>query len=123
MEKTYRTGIRHRADTGDRPNGVVFRIDDDSAREIVRLSALVNTHGLYKVTQFDFRARYTRCEPIAPEYPEGAMVDRVVSTEADCLNVSESEFWFSAYLKHSDIEFSSEALRIADLKECFGLSA
>lgn len=122
MEKTYRTGIRRSADIGELPDCVAFRIDEDSAREILKLSALVKEHGLYKVEKFDFRACYTRTQPVASEQVGSVPMQHIVSTEADCLNVSDSEFWFSAYLKHTDIQINSEAQSIADLQACVGLT-
>jgi hypothetical protein len=40
-------------------------------------------------------------------------------TEANVLNVSDKEFWFSAYIKHTDIEILSEQQRIDDLVQRF----
>ncbi|WP_295002366.1 hypothetical protein [uncultured Dechloromonas sp.] len=122
MEKFYRTPIWHPFDAGDLPDCVTFCIDDESALEILRLSALVKTHGLYKVEKFDFRAHYTRTAEANPGEANGGQASQFV-TEADRLNVSDTEFWFSAYLKHTDVVLNSEAQPIADLKESFGLTA
>lgn len=123
MEKQYRTSVRTDADYDEIPEVVQFTIDDLTAREIVRLAALVKANGLYKVEKFDYRARYLKND--LEETPEEAAAegeDNEVRTDSDCLNVSETEFWFSAYLKHCDVEILGERQRISELIEFFGLS-
>jgi hypothetical protein len=39
---------------------VEFIIEEATAAEIIRLAAIVNTNGLYKVERFDYRARYLK---------------------------------------------------------------
>ncbi|MDI9689731.1 hypothetical protein [Burkholderia cenocepacia] len=128
MEKHYRTDVRSDSDYDELPEVVAFSVDEATARGIVRLSALVTANGLYKVEKFDYRASYFRRDPEKgpSEGPEAAEVDdgdNDVRTDADCLNVSETEFWFSAYLKHTDVEILSERKRISELVEFFGIVA
>ena len=49
------------------------------------------------------------------------MYDDTVRTEADMLNVSDTSFCFSAYLKHSNVKIRSEWVLIDDLVEHFNL--
>jgi hypothetical protein len=122
---TFRTEVRCGNDHyNDVPTVVEFIIEEATAAEIIRLAAIVNTNGLYKVERFDYRARYLKFDPKEnPEDAELAGEDNEFRTEADVLNVSDTEFWFSAYIKHTDIEVLSEQLRIDDLAQRFDLEA
>jgi len=122
---TFRTEARCGNDHyNDVPTVVEFIIEEATAAEIIRLAAIVNTNGLYKVERFDYRARYLKFDPKEnPEDAELAGEDNEFRTEADVLNVSDTEFWFSAYIKHTDIEVLSEQLRIDDLAQRFDLEA
>jgi hypothetical protein len=120
--KTFRTEVRYGNDNyNDVPSVVEFCIDEATAAEIIRLAAIVNSNGLYKVEKFDYRARYLKCDPEEdPEESKLAGEENEFRTEADVLNVSDEEFWFSAYIKHTDIEILSEQQSIDDLVEHFG---
>ena len=124
MEKQYRTVVCTNGDYDDLPEIVEFEIDAATAREIVKLSALVKANGLVAVQKSDRRARYYQYDPVEnPEEAQEAGEDNEVRTSADCLNVNDEDFWFSAYLKHADIELLSERRCIAHLIGCFGISA
>ena len=47
--------------------------------------------------------------------------EQAVSTENECLNVTSSDFWYSASYKNSRQEFRSERISIAELAHTFGL--
>ena len=57
-DKLFRTEVSSSDEFADLPADVEFSIDLATAREIVRLSAVVKEHGLYKVEKFDYRAQY-----------------------------------------------------------------
>jgi hypothetical protein len=124
MEKSYLTIVCTNGDYDDLPKIVEFDIDETTAREIVKLSALVKANGLVAVQKRDRRARYYQYDPVEnPEQAQEAGEDNEVRTSADCLNVNEEDFWFSAYLKHADIELLSERRCTAQLIGCLGISA
>src|SRR3984957_4247639 len=105
----------------DIPTVVEFTIDEATAAEIIRLAAIVKSNELYKVEKFDYRARYLKCDPeVDPEEAKLAGDENEFRTEADVLSVSDEEFWFSAYIKHTDIEILSEQQSIDDLVQHFG---
>jgi hypothetical protein len=120
---TFRTEVRCGNDHyNDVPAVVEFIIEAAAAVEIIRLAAIVKANDLYKVERFDYRARYLKFDPQEdPEDAELAGEDNEFRTEADVLNVSDQEFWFSAYIKHTDIEVLSEPLRIEELVQRFNL--
>jgi hypothetical protein len=121
--KTFRTEVRCGKDNyNDIPTVVEFIIEEATAAEIIRLATIVKANDLYKVERFDYRAKYLKFDP--QEDPEDAKLageENEFRTEADVLNVSDQEFWFSAYIKHTDIEVLSEQLRIDDLVQRFDL--
>jgi hypothetical protein len=119
--KTFRTEVRCGADNyNDIPTVVAFSIDQTDAAEIIRLAGIVKTNNLYKIEKFDYRAQYLKYDPEQdPEEAKLAGEENEFRTEADVLNVSDSEFWFSSYIKHTDIEISSEQQLIDDLAKYF----
>jgi hypothetical protein len=120
--KTFRTEVRYGNDNyNDVPSVVEFCIDEATAAEIIRLAAIVKSNDLYKVEKFDYRARYLKCDPEEdPEEAKLAGEENEFRTEADVLNISDEEFWFSAYIKHTDIEILSEQQSIDDVVQHFG---
>src|SRR5882672_11284139 len=118
--KTFRTEVRCGDDYNDIPSAVEFSIDEATAADIIRLAGIVTVNGLYKVEKFDYRAKYLKYDPEQdPEEAKLAGEENEFRTEADVLNVSDTEFWFSAYIKHTDIEILSEQQRIDDLVQHF----
>ena len=120
--KTYRTEVHSDSDYDDIPTLVEFSIDEATAKEIIQLAGLVKARGLYKVDKFDRRATYLRYDPDQdPESAAAAGEDNDVRIEADVLSVSDTDFWFSAYVKHTDVEVRTERQRIDELAAHFGL--
>lgn len=114
--KNYRTEVRTDSDYDEIPSAAVFTIEQATAQRILKLSALVKDHGLYKVEEFDYRTVFLKSDA-EDEIDD----DDQASTEADCLNVSEQEFWFSAIIKHTNVEIVTARQSIAELAAHFGL--
>lgn len=122
-DKLFRTEVSSSDEYAVLPAVAEFSIDASTAREILRLSAVVKAHGLYKVEKFDYRAQYlSHDDEEDSDQTDSDDNDRFVRTEADTLNVSDSHFWLAAYLKHTDIEISSQQLPIGDLISHFNLA-
>jgi hypothetical protein len=120
--KTFRTEVRSGGDYDDIPAVVEFTIDQLTAAEIIRLAGIVKANGLYKVEKFDYRAKYLRYDPEQdPDDAELAGEENYLRTEADVLNVTDREFWFSAYIKHTNVEILSEEQGIDELVKHFAL--
>lgn len=121
--KLFQTHVHSDADGAGLPTKAVFTIDQATAQRIVRLSTLVKENSLFKTELFDSRVEYLSGTPEAGDDDIAGNDDRDgFWTEAETLNVTEAEFWFSAYLRHSETEFFTERQRIADLAKHFGLS-
>lgn len=121
-DKPFRTEVRSDDEYADIPAIVEFTIDVATAREIIRLSQFVKANGLYKVEKFDWRARYfKRSLDDSSDDSENHDDDNDVRTEADIINISDNEFWFSAYLKHTNVEILSEHQGIKDLAVHFNI--
>jgi len=121
-DKLFRTEVSSSDEYAVLPAVAEFSIDLSTAREILHLSAVVKAHGLYKVEKFDYRAQYLSHDDEEDSDQTDSDDDRFVRTEADTLNVSDSHFWFAAYLKHTDIEISSQQLLVGDLISHFNLA-
>lgn len=112
--------MRSDSDSDALPQLVVFVVDEVLAKEIVGLSAMVAANKLFKVQKFDYRADYF---PFAN--PEDASTDddlNPVRTDADMLHVTETEFWFSATLKHTSVDVRSQRQSISELMSFFNLT-
>ena len=116
QHKAYRTAVRTDSDYGPIPAVATFDIGEHTAKEIVRLSGLVKENKLYKVEKFDYRTDF-----LMGDAEEGADDTANVSTDADRLNVSETEFWFSSEIKHTNVEIVTARQSIAELAAHFGL--
>lgn len=112
--KEYSTSVRS-DETDDLPTEARFAIDEATAREIVRLAALVTANGLHKLEKFDYRTSWLKTS-------DGENLEEV-SSDADALNVSDTSFWFSAYIKHTDTEILTARLTISELMTHFSLIA
>jgi hypothetical protein len=112
-ERRHETDVRSDSDYTDLPSKARFVITEADAQEINRLSALVAANGLHKVEKFDCRTSWL----------EGDDPDdfREARSDLDKLNVSETEFWFSGYVKHTDVEMFSERQQISEMRDWFEL--
>ena len=87
----------------DIPEKAIFTIDVNTKKLIQELAHIAEVNNLYKLEKFDYRVEWFDDD------------DKDVVTEADILNVSCSDFWFSAYLKHTNIEIVTERISIVRL--------
>jgi len=112
-EMRYETEVRSDSNYDELPTKARFVLSEADANEIIRLSALVAANGLHIVEKFDYRTSW-----LEGDDPDAFTEAR---SDADALNVSENEFWFSGYLKHTNVEVLSERQRISELKEWLGI--
>ena len=110
--KAYRTDARSDREHDTLPTLVVFELSNDAAKQISKLASIVKEHGLKLVEVFDSNARFMTDE-------QGA---QHIETELGMLRVSSSEFWFAAYLKHTQVMVLSERLPISELMQHLGTS-
>lgn len=120
--KLFRTEVRTDNDYDEIPQIAEFVIDEDDAKKILSYSKLIKANDLYKVERFDYRVRYLEQDLEATSDGAVAIGDEgYISTDVDCLNVTATEFWFSALIKHTDVEILTPRQRIDDLIGHFGL--
>jgi hypothetical protein len=121
--KQYQTNVLSSNEFADVPGKAVFQIDEATAREIVRLSDLVKANKLYRVELCDYRVNYLKSSAEDDDdSSQTASPDDGVRTECDCMSVSDTEFWFSALKKNSDVEFICDRQSIQELSTHFGLT-
>lgn len=107
--KKYVSNVRSDDEYADIPSKARFTIYADDAREIIKLAGVVQEHGLFKVVKFDYRVVYATGEKSEP-------------TDTGRLIVSDTEFWFAAYIKHTTTEILTERFRINDMAKHFNLA-
>ncbi len=121
--KTYRPEVRGGGDLDNSPGVAVFEVSVLSAREIIKLSELVRSNNLCKVERFDYRADFLQYDPEVDSDDALEVGDEnSVRTECDVLVVTDGEFFFRAFVKHTDVSVECEAQSIAELAAHFGIS-
>jgi len=99
------------------PEVAVVQIDDELAARIVKLAEAVRQLGVYKLSMFDYTPDYfvrdhESEDENAYEEPEDPYDCRV---ECVTLNVTDSDFFWSGILKHTDIRFETDSVPLTDL--------
>ncbi|HJP69044.1 MAG TPA: hypothetical protein VJ846_09100 [Sphingomicrobium sp.] len=121
--KSYRVAV-HGGDNLERvPRVAEFQVTEKYAREIVRLVVLVTANDLHQVERFDGHSAFMQFDPVTnPDDAQEAGEENFVRTECDVLVVTKDEFFFEAYVKHTDERVKCEAQSIAELAAHFGIS-
>ncbi|TBR77017.1 MAG: hypothetical protein EPN64_04660 [Burkholderiaceae bacterium] len=105
------------------PSVAVFQVDEALARDIIRFSSLVKAENVYKIERFDCHADFLRYDPETNrEEALEAGEKNSVRTECDVLVVTGEDFFFRAYVKHTDVEIECEGQPISALAQHFGLA-
>lgn len=99
-----------------------FEVDEQLAREIVRLAAVVDENHVYKLERPDYRAQFLRHDPEPCPRSSAHGADLIPRrTDRDMLVVTVDEFFFSAFCKNTDVAVETEAQSIAVLADHFGV--
>jgi len=120
--KTFISEVSGGGDFDTVPDKARFVITEGDAKEIIRLAGIVKDNEIYKIEKFDYRVAYFNLGGEDFEETEEVAQREVVSTDCACLNVSDDEFWFTAFLKNTDIDIHTELFTIKELAEHFGLA-
>ena len=122
QSKQYCVEAHGGGDCDNTPSVANFYIDEATAKLIGQLAEYVKANDLYTVVKWDARAWFLQFDPeTEPEDAAEAGAENDVRTECDRLMVSADEFWFAAYIKHTDAEVSSERQPIGALLAHFGI--
>ncbi|VVE18209.1 MULTISPECIES: hypothetical protein [Pandoraea] len=122
IPKCYRVEVHGGGELDNAPGVAIFQVSKQSAQDIVSLSAVVRANNLYKVERFDYRAEFLRYDPLVDvDDAQDAGEENSVRTECDVLVVTEAEFFFRAYVKHTDDSVECAAQSIAELARHFGI--
>lgn len=97
-----------RTDDNDYPLCALVNIDDTAISRIRLFAAFVKENNLYRVEGFDCSPTWYNVDVDEGEHLSGKSVAEIASVECVCLNVSENSFWWSAFLKNSDLEIETD---------------
>ncbi len=121
--KLYRVAVYGGEDLDRAPRVAKFHVTEEYAREIIGLAALVAANDLHQVERYDGHADFLQYDPETdPDDAQEAGDENSVRTECDVLAVSKDEFFFQAYVKHTDIRVQCAAQPIAELAAHFAIS-
>lgn len=120
--KNYRVKVHGGRDCDNSPTVALFAIDEQTAQVILSLAKLAKDNDLHKLEKFDYRVRFLQYDPETdPEDAKDAGAENEVRTECEVLSVTRNDFFFAAYIKHTDIRVSCEGQSLDELIEHFGL--
>jgi len=120
--KEFRTPAGCTGEFTPNPEVAIFVIDGKTAAEIVSLAQMVRANDLYKLERFHYRVQYLMYDA-QESADEAAKVgaESEVRTQADTLDVTDREFWFAGYIRHTDVVVKTENQSIAELAKHFGI--
>lgn len=117
--KTYSVKCSSSDEFGDCPALAEFSIDENTAREIERLTQLIKKNSLHTVEKFDYRVTWLRTDPAELDDEPSQGKSNEMRTECDILCISNDAFWFRCYLKHCDYLITTQSQSTAELLEHF----
>lgn len=127
----YKVGVTSCDEWTDTPEYAEFEISKTDAEDIIRMSKFCAENGWYQIEKFDYRVEYfdVKPEPVnEDEEDECEDAENEYSTQdelrVDCctLSVCDDVFWFSARIKHTDIQFRTETQSISEMATHFGIN-
>lgn len=103
------------------PEVAVIEIDDKLQSRIQQLASAAKILDVYSVREFNgypelfMRDHDNEEETIIPRPPEDGDEEMTCRVECVTLNVTSSDFYWSGYVKHTDIRFETETVSLNDL--------
>jgi len=103
------------------PEAAVIEIDDKLQSRIQQLASAAKILNVYSVREFNgspeffMRDHDNEDETIIPRPPKDGNEEMACRVECVTLNVTASDFYWSGYVKHTDICFETETVSLNDL--------
>ena len=96
------------ADT--RPDKAHITVSPELAKRILTLAQAVKKLNVYKVVEFDY----------TPKWKEQGVKDPDWHVDCVTLNVTNDDFFWDGYIKHTNIAIESANITLAELKKKMG---
>ncbi len=102
----------------DNADYAIIDLDAATIERIKTLSAAVRALKVYKVSEFDNDCDFMTADWDAePDNGKVALKEFEGRMECNTLNVTDDDFFWSGYYKHSDIRWETDTIRLAVLDE------
>lgn len=102
----------------DNADYAIIDLDAATIERIKALSAAVRYLKVYKVSEFDNDCDFMTADWDAePDNGKVALKEFEGRMECNTLNVTDDDFFWSGYYKHSDIRWETDTVRLAVLDE------
>ena len=102
----------------DNADYAIIDLDAATIERIKALSAAVRALKVYKVSEFDNDCDFMTADWDAePDNGKVALKEFEGRMECNTLNVTDDDFFWSGYYKHSDIRWETDTVRLAVLDE------
>jgi len=103
------------------PEAAIIDIDNKLQSRIQQLASAAKILDVYSVREFNgypeffMRDHDNEGETIIPRPPKDGNEEMACRVECVTLNVTSSDFYWSGYVKHTDIRFETETVNLNDL--------
>lgn len=102
----------------DRADAAIIEICSDRIERIKKLAAACKELGVYKIAEFDYTPQimandYDHDGPLDEPGPLKEYEGRM---ECHMLNVTDSDFFWTGYYKHSDIRWETDTILLKELE-------
>lgn len=102
----------------DNADYAIIDLDAATIERIKTLSAAVRDLKVYKVSEFDSDCDFMTADwDSEPDNGKVALKEFEGRMECNTLNVTDDDFFWSGYYKHSDIRWETDTVRLAVLDE------
>ena len=102
----------------DGPTHAVIEVNSELAKQIIKMQEAVKSCDAYCIQEFDSAPDFMVKENPEDEADHPALIDwEDGSIDCCLLHVTQTGFFWSANIKHSDINIETENIPIEELKE------
>ena len=102
----------------DNADYAIIDLDAATIERIKALSATVRDLKVYKVSEFNYGCDFMTADwDTEPDNGKVAMKEFEGRMECNTLNVTDDDFFWSGYYKHTDVRWETDTVRLAVLDE------
>jgi len=96
----------------------VIELNPDRIDRIRKLSVVVRQMKVYRISEFNYDCEFMVADYEAdPEHGKVALKEFEGRTECNTLNVTDNDFFWSGYYKHTSVRWESASVSLKVLKE------
>jgi len=119
MKKILKVRISNEFAEG--PEVAVVEIDDHLRSRVWQLASAVKSLNVYAIREFNgypefFMQDHEHEESVIPRPPEDGFEEMACRVECVTLNVTDSDFYWTGYVKHTDVRFETDSIPLEEIE-------